>query len=434
MLTMNLWADFENDNQHAPVESARHKARARLTEQVILSSIRKWLLQDYASSYCRALGAMRIYRRCYWIDGWGVGGGAVRANMNGDAGSGKVRKKDGTSLMPPILQPIVALAQLLAQENRPIALNGIVLEAGSSRRKDVRVVGAVSQNVNVDSKNTLTLPKESGLVRGSWLEVAPVLLKEIGHSPAIFLLNPFGQTLFSYDDLALLYQRTAAPTELCLLIPHKQVEMRLLTAARAATGAMALTALLRTDRWKMCLSKEGEMEQRQRQGVDGVVDLLVSSVQQHFLWVQQIALSVQVGPAVVETAPYTLLFATRSKDSLASMNDAVCVYQRRLAMQSRQGVLGEEWFAAQEKERMDEDVQQLYERTLQLGQAQRARRWPDLRQQLLLANFGKLMLHEYDEVIGKLLRNGDVRCEWRRRGVEDEALRVPGNDDTLFWK
>src|SRR5947209_20364441 len=75
------------------------------------------------------------------------------------------------------------------------------------------------------------------------------------HSPAIFMLNPIGQTLFSYDDLALLYQRKSAPTELCLLIPHKQAQARLLAASRTPANASALTALLRTDRWKGLLPK-----------------------------------------------------------------------------------------------------------------------------------------------------------------------------------
>ena len=164
------------------------------------------------------------------------------------------------------------------------------------------------------------------------------------------------------------------------------------------------------------------------------MDLFVTSMQQHFLWVQRIAFQLQVRPAVVETAPYTLIFATRSKDSLATMNDAVCLYHRRLALQSHRGLLGEEWFATQEQEHLAGEIQQLCQRTLQLGQIQRPRRWPDLRQQLLLANFGRFTLDEYDEVIGTLSRQGNVRFEWKRRPAEDEERRVPGNEDTLLWK
>lgn len=428
---MNLWADFENENQHASSASMNRRQARRLTEQAIVSSVRQWLLQDYASSYCRALGAMRIYRRCYWLDGWGAGSRDGQASRNGQVHTGKDEKKG----MAPGLQAIVALSEVLARESKPIILHGIVLEMGSSRRKEVRELRTVEQNEVAalqHGKSGLRLPKESGFVKGSWLEVGAALLAEIGQSPAIFLLNPFGQTLFGYDDLALLFQRTSAPTELLLLVPHKQVEARLQAARRGGAGATGLTALLRTDRWKALLPKKDELGMAQ--GVDGVLDLLASALQQHFLWMQKIALPVQIRLAVVETAPYTLLFATRNKDSLLSMNDAVCVYGRRLAVQSRQGVLGEEWFAAQEGEQLQEHRQRLYERTLQLGKGQRTRHWPELRQQLLLAQFGRFTVREYDEVAQKMLHNGDVRCEWRRRPADDEGLGVPGNEDTLLWK
>ncbi|HYK86503.1 MAG TPA: hypothetical protein VEV19_14120, partial [Ktedonobacteraceae bacterium] len=74
-------------------------------------------------------------------------------------------------------------------------------------------------------------------------------------------------------------------------------------------------------------------------------------MQKHFLTAQRIQLPVQTGPAILESAPYGLLFATRSKDSLACMNDAVCLYRRRLLRESYAGTLGEEWFLAQQQER-----------------------------------------------------------------------------------
>ena len=175
---MNLWAEF--DNQHAQEEAVGPKQTRRLTEQVVLSSLRAWLLQDYASSYCHSLAAMRIYRRCYWIDAWGIN---ARTN-NRDAGPGNA---SSTGALPPVLQPIASLSKVLAQASKPIALQGIVLGAGSSRRKERRA----GQNSTMDGeeeaaatlfKDPLILPKESGIVRGNWLEIAPALLKAIALS------------------------------------------------------------------------------------------------------------------------------------------------------------------------------------------------------------------------------------------------------------
>src|SRR5438034_6079772 len=124
---MNLWAKF--DNQHAQKEAVGHTQTRRLTEQVVLSRLREWLLQDYASAYCRSLAAMRIYRRCYWIDAWGIDSGRARSEMRSAEGS-----------YEPLLQPLLSLSKVLAHESRSISLNGIVLEAGSSRRKEVRAL------------------------------------------------------------------------------------------------------------------------------------------------------------------------------------------------------------------------------------------------------------------------------------------------------
>ncbi|HYU74837.1 MAG TPA: hypothetical protein VEL31_19390, partial [Ktedonobacteraceae bacterium] len=99
VFALNLWGDF--DNQHAPEASARYKSARRLTEQGILSSVREWLVQDYTLAYCRSLAAVRIYRRCYWIDAWGIG---------------RERSEIGSAESPyePVLQPILSLSQALA--------------------------------------------------------------------------------------------------------------------------------------------------------------------------------------------------------------------------------------------------------------------------------------------------------------------------------
>ena len=395
----NLWPEF--DKEQSVSESARREQhrisfqRRRPTEQAVLPSLRGWLLHDYIVPYCRSLAATRIFRRCYWIDG--VGGS-------------------------PILQSIVPIARLLAKESKPITLYSIVLGASGIKRKEANVA------------NSFTLPQESGIVHASWPDIASTILQAIDQSAAIFLLNPFASSApFSYGDLAPLYQRTA-PTELCLLISHKQVETRLLPFLRTSAGAEAFTTLLHNDRWKAVLANGTEA----KSSVDGLINaLLVSMQQQRFLSVQRIALLMQVAPAVVESVPYTLIFATRRQDSLVTMNDAVCNYRRRLHEQSHQGVLTEEWFVAQQRERLTQEMQQLYQLVLRQGRTQRPRRWPDLRQQALIANFGQFTLSDYDQVICQLLQRGEVRCEWRQKFLENpgpEERPIPGNDDILLWK
>jgi hypothetical protein len=394
----NLWSDFDDEQQLSESAGRAQKhtvsQRRRPTEQAVLSILREWLLHDFIAPYCRSLAGTRIFRRCYWIDGLG----------------GKH-----------MLQLTLSISQALANESKPIALHSILLDAKNSRRKEA----------NADK--SITLPQEGGVVHANWPEAASTLLQALDQSAAIFLLNPFGSsTPFSIEDLTPLYQRTA-PTELFLFISHKQAETFLLPYLDTSVGASAFTALLRSDRWKSLLAGSTAIEQT----IDGLINaFLVSLRQQHFLTVQRIPLVMHTAPTIVEPVPYSLIFATRRQDSLVHMNDAICAYRRRLQEQSFEGVLTEEWFAAQQRERFAGEIQQLHQRILDQGRTQRQRRWPDLRQQMLVANFGQFTQQDYDLVIQKLLQSGDVRCEWRQKRIENpghEESRVPGHEDLLIW-
>ncbi len=448
---MNLWADLPNsEHSQQAVDTIQQeqivfaRTARRPADSAVLSLLRNWLLQDYISSYCRALAATRIFRRCYWIDALGIsplhasGTAPVSpppGQENGQSASKeKGRKKASSPAPPPALQPVLSLAHMLAQESKPISLQALLLAIGSSRRNGTRTGSP---------DNTADFSKGSAILQASWLEIAPSLLTEIASSPAIFLLNPLGSVLFSYEDLAPLLQRTV-PTELCLLLPHKQIVSHLRAAQKDTSSKnaitqttqprspqQALTALLRTDRWKT-LSIDTE---KQATAISSFISLLIAALQRHFQFpLQQVTLPLQVGPAHVEDAPYTLLFATRRQDSLYAMNDAISCHRQRIEEQSYQGVLSEEWFRNQQKLQDREARQQLLQRVLQQGRAQRVRRWPDLRQQLLLPQFGRFPMYTYDTVIRQLLAAGEVRCTWRGIHQESEADRVPGNDDTLIWR
>lgn len=399
---MNLWADFD-DTQHSAPTTVSQKHPRRLTEQVILSTLRTWLLRAYMPAYCRSLAATRIFRRCYWVDALGLHG---RASME-----------------PSPTQSLLTLSQTLAQESRPITLHGLLLAAESRKRAKSATAPALSTPKGKDSVSALST---------SWLEAATDVLSEIDQAPALFLLNPFGKTLFSYEQLAPLYQRTV-PTELLLFFSHHQLIQHLQAAQQTPAQAAAFTALVRSDRWKALPLQDEEAAQ----AVAGLNELLIASMQRHFLLpVQHITLPVLLRPAVVALAPYTLLFATRRPDSLLSMNDALCHYERAINSQRYQGLLNEAWFTQQQEEQLSDARQLALQRLVDLGRAQRIRRWPDLRQQVLLAHFGRLATAEYDQLIQQLLQQGSVHCEWKRTvpAHEDHAQeRVPGNEDMLLW-
>ena len=363
----DLWASLDN-HQLVTTEQGRSSRARRLSEKVVMSELRAWLLHDYVAAYCRSLAETRIFRRCYWIDGLGIDARGTSTIQDSQEQAsketpGKKNSRARSTVQRPhaALQPIISLTQELAQERKPIALYGLMLTSGSSKRKDTR-----GQH-NGQALKQITLPKESGLLPTSWLEAAPTVLNELAQAPAIFLLNPLAATTFTYDDLAPLYQRTV-PTELCLLIAHQQVEVLLRTARRSNTHASLLTELLRSDRWKTLPGGEEQI----LQVVTGWLDLFIGSMQRHFPFpIQIIPLLARTGPATVQPIPYSLIFATRRQDSLVSMNDAVCCHQLQLATQSWQGVLGADWFAQQQQEHWQAVLQDLTQQILQQGRARR---------------------------------------------------------------
>ncbi|HZS77267.1 MAG TPA: hypothetical protein VFA41_11695 [Ktedonobacteraceae bacterium] len=438
----DLWAHNLETASEAMGKTSKTSRRGP-TEDEVLSSLRAWLLMEYAVPYCRSLAATRIFRRCFWIDALGHLR-SVKAprpsleNQNGNSHpsifdslidsqqeetvlSPKATNRKQERALPTVLQPIVKLAGELSSESKPITLQGILLA------NDKRKAGFV-------------LPKESAIVPGSWPEVAPQLLASLEQSASIFVLNPFATgsrqadvPFLPADSFLPLYQRTG-PTELCLFISHTEVANRLLPALGTPAGASAFTALLKSDRWKNLLKKEAE---NRDEAVEQFFSLLIDSMKPHFLSVQRIAFPMLIGPATIIDVPYSLIFATRRQDSLNYMNDAVCLRRRRLEEQSHKGLLNEEWFYQQLRERRAAGWQEMKERVLQLGRAQNSRRWPDLRQQLLLSNFGQWTLEDYDEIIYQLLQEETLRCEWRQRTSMqsgNDAQRIPGNEDTLWWQ
>lgn len=443
---MDLWAKSDHNDDTLPLtisasENGRTKRRTRrLTDSAMLSLFRTWLLQDYVAAYCYSLAATRIFKRCYWVDALGIDNRArtkidttspdLAPDTTPPPPNSKGRKKGSIAVVPPSLQPIVSLSQLLAQERQPINLRGFVLEAGGNKNnRQANKSEKGKEQTHGHGQKEIVIPAEGGIIHACWPEASSPLLKEIEQSPAIFLLNPLSPTLLRYDDLAPLYQRTV-PTELCLFMPHKQIESHLPAAHKNQLQATALTELLRNSRWKMLpIEKE-----KQGEAITGFIELFLASMQRHFqLAPQCIHLPTPIGPASIAPLPYTLIYATRRQDSLLNMNDAVCLYRRRIYQQSYQGVLGEEWFAQQEQKHRTTELQALTRHIKQQGVASRIRRWPDLRQQLITANFGQFTHQEYDMIIQQFLSNKEVQCIWRIPATELRES-IPGIDDTLLWK
>lgn len=419
---MDLWKSDDTSKQVATTTpgtqgQGKHKrGPQRPTERIMGSVVRVWLQLDYIPTYCVLLAASRIFRRCYLIDALGTPG-ANQTNHQPDLA---------------LQHTINQRTQQLLTKQSPITLHSFLLTGNKSKRK-------TAQSSSVPEKKPSAANTDE-IIHAPWLAIAPEILHTIEQSPAIFLLNPLAPRLFTHDDLQDLFQRTV-PSEYGLLLFHKQIEQCLQIANKHPEQATALTTLLRSDRWK-------GLDPSKAKGINGFVTLFVQTIQPHFPWPpQQISLTMQNGPASVAPLPMTLIFATRRPDSLLSMNDALCRYQRSTVQASFKGVLGEEWFIEQEQQRQSSALQQLAQQLQQQGKLRKIRHWPELRQYSLLHTFGHFTQAEYDSCMQQLIAQKQVHCRWHQlsqhqrqqqpateqQSQPEQESRVPGNEDTLIW-
>jgi hypothetical protein len=291
----------------------------------------------------------------------------------------------------------------------------------------------------------------------------------LGTTPAVLLLNPFGSSPLTAEDLLPLCQRRAN-TELLLSISAAQVERWAeQSLADSGTGARAagagdasprpadapppaLTALLRSDAWKGVWTGEGTgvraagergvAQRRSAPVAEGMspaskvartLDLLQGLLKPHFLYVCLAPL----GDA--PTPRHFLLFASRHYPGLVLMNDFLCAELARLARERETHALQGDWFAKRRQKARAAAWATLKEELHALGLARRARLWPDLKPALVLAHFGQFSTTDYDAALRELMQEGRVSCRWSPAApsVSAEtpdsppAERIPGQQDFL---
>lgn len=420
---MELWENSDSSEQAlaaTPGEQvqgrrSRYSHRPKWpSERAMGLLVRSWLWTQYIPAYCRSLVLSRIFKHCYIIDALGIGSG------------------DAPSLTQDSVQSVDSSAhQIDATGQSAITLHTLLLTGRASKRQATDQPDAHPVSKPAPQRKHATTTPDIEIIPAHWRESAAEILPTIEQSPAIFLLNPCVPQLFTQDDLRALFQRSM-PGEYCFVLWHKQIEQCLKTAHKRQEQAAALTALLRSDRWK-------DLHADKAEDIQGFLALFARAVQRHFPWPpQQISLQRQTGAASVAPLPMTILFATCRPDSLLSMNDALCHYQRETEQASFKGILSEEWFIQQWQQRHQSALQQLQQQLYQQGTSRKIRHWPELRQYSILQNFGYYTQTEYDTCIQQLIERKQVRCLWRQptpkqQGPEQATIRTPGNEDTLLW-
>lgn len=423
MVQQSLFDDLETEAGVALPLAPRRVAQPTPAERAFWEDWKARALPGFVVPYCRALAASRLHRSCWWVDGLASTG----RNPNASTGSAL---SDATAALAAASFTLRALC-LEPHPPRSQGQEAAPPQAAPASEEPARNGHKQRKTPAQDQQPAEEIPASAS--RGALPEM-------LGTTPAVLLLNPFGASPLTAEDLLPLCQRRAN-TELLLTISAAQVE-RWAAQSLADIGAgvpPALTALLRSDSWKAIWTGEGTGAREGRAAggapskIARTLDLLQGLLKPHFLYVCLAPL----GDA--PTPRHFLLFASRQYSGLVVMNDFLCAELARLAREREAHALQGEWFAKRRQKARAAAWAALKEELHALGLARRARLWPDLKPTLALAHFGQFSTTDYDVALRELLQEGRVSCRWSPAPtpVSDEtpdappAERIPGQQDFL---
>lgn len=430
MVQQSLFDELETQASVAAPPAPRRGIQPTPGERAFWEEWRAGALPGFVVPYCHSLAASRLHRSCWWVDGLASAGRTSSAA--GNAVSEAVEALAATNFTLRALRLDTHPPKSQGQEKAQ-------LQAAPSENEPARNGQKQRKRPAHDQP-----PAQEIFASASRSELPELL----GTTAAVLLLDPFGASPLTAEDLLPLCQRRAN-TELLLTISAAQVErwaeQSLADMSAGDTSPRpkdapppALTALLRSDTWKAIWNGEGTRAAGERGGaankVARTLDLLQGLLKPHFLYVCLAPL----GDA--PTPRHFLLFASRQYPGLVLMNDFLCAEQARLARERETRALQGDWFAKRRQKARAAAWAALKEELYTLGLARRARLWPDLKPTQVLAHFGQFSTADHDAALRELLQEGRVSCRWSPTTPQaappetpdtPPAERTPGQQDFL---
>lgn len=418
MVQQSLFDELETQASVVAPPAPRRGIQPTPGERAFWEDWKASALPGFVVPYCRSLAASRLHRSCWWVDGLASAG-----RTSGTAGNA-----------------VSEVIETLAATN--FTLRALRLDAHPSKSQgqetaQLQAAPASEEPTGNGHKKRKTPAQDQTPAQEMFAGTSRSELPEtLGTTAAVLLLNPFGASPLTAEDLLPLCQRRAN-TELLLTISAAQVE-RWAEQSLADAQPPALTALLRSDAWKAIWTGEGTRAAGERGGsaskITRTLDLLQGLLKPHFLYVCLAPL----GDA--PTPRHFLLFASRQYPGLVLMNDFLCAEQTRQARERETQALQGDWFAKRRQKARAAAWAALKEELYTLGLARRARLWPDLKPALVLAHFGQFSAADHDAALRELLQEGRVSCRWSPTATQTEssetpdappAERTPGQQDFL---
>ncbi len=413
MAQHSLFDELDASINGSSAPPRRRASAPGASERAIWEDWKARLLPGFVAPYCQA---SRLHRSCWWVDGLAAGsrGRRIEAGAAAFADTTDMLAAAGFTLRG------ARLETSKAGEKAPEVAGETGAESFTGQQRNGRRTSDAGALPAAASETLTPLPRDA-------------LLATLGMGPAILLLNPFATPPLTAEELLPLCQRQA-PTELLLTISSAQLEHLVaqnLTGEQDRSDApLALTALLRSDTWKMIWTGQGKSPEKVRR----TLELLRGVLKAHFLYVCVASLDDMPGAAPRRL----LLFASRQYPSVALLNDFLCAEQARLARERETRALQGSWFARRRETARAAAWVALKEELHALGRLRRARLWPDLKPLLVLDHFGQFSTAEHDAALLELLREGRIACRWSPAMPAADAAsdappveRVPGPQDFL---
>lgn len=265
-------------------------------------------------------------------------------------------------------------------------------------------------------------------IQGKFGEVAPSIVREIGTSPALFFIDPYGPSKAPFYDLLPILKRNVKATELIInfdadglrrLADRIQKNVRTIRGLKGAETTIGLVSkILGTDSW-IKEFETGELSTQERE------DVLLKAYLNKLSEFNYYVVAYPIREAIGKAPKYYIVFCTRHLDGIMLWNNFICEEESQLTKETtfvkpgQTGSLFNVLDPVQEQE--DKRREELGIKLLGFLDKQSSTTRGKIKRHFILNQFGRFHEKDYNAVVKELINTNKVQTGTGKKQINDDV-------------